>query len=105
MDPISQLGWRNRRGGVEGPAEQLMRDVLEAADVVHSDAMSDMAASRDGDGDGALSPDETSAGSMWCRRGGSSSLAASVEVNQEGALYIISMALILIHHQQFGSYP
>ena len=46
MDPISQLGWRNRRGANEGPAEQLLRDVFEAADVVHSNAMSEVGGSR-----------------------------------------------------------
>lgn len=50
MDPISQLGWRNRRGAIEGPGEQLLRDVFEAADVVHSDAMSEMVGSRNDDG-------------------------------------------------------
>ena len=46
MDQISQLGWRNRRVGVDGPAEQLLRDVFEAADALHSDAMSEMVGSR-----------------------------------------------------------
>ena len=42
MDPISQLGWRHRRGEVQGPASQLVRDVFVAADLVHLDAMSDV---------------------------------------------------------------
>jgi hypothetical protein len=46
MDPLRQLGWRNRRAGVEGPAEQLLRDVFDVADAVQSDAMSDSVGSR-----------------------------------------------------------
>lgn len=49
MDPVSQLGWRNRRGAGEGPAEELMRDVFAATDEVHSNAMTEMVGSRDTD--------------------------------------------------------
>lgn len=57
MDPISQLGWRNRHRGLEGPAAQLMRDVMEAADVVHSDAMSERVASSNNDEHSPFSAD------------------------------------------------
>lgn len=85
MDPASQLGWRNRRGPAEGPAEELMREIMEAADVVHSNSMADMAASRTGV---AGSPPFAEAGiadSMARSREGSRSPSASVEVGQEGA--------------------
>lgn len=94
MDPISQLGWRNRRGGVEGPAEQLMRDVMEAADVVHSDAMSERVASRNNDdelhhsrnNDDELhfNAEETSVGSMSRHKVSSMNPTGSVEVDQRG---------------------
>ena len=42
MDPISQLGWGNRGGGVERPTAMLVRDVFIAADALHADAMSQM---------------------------------------------------------------
>ena len=42
MDPIAQLGWGNRRGEVEGPTAQLVRNVFIAADLMHEDAMSQM---------------------------------------------------------------
>lgn len=84
MDPISQLGWRNRRGGGEGPAEQLMRDVLEAADVVHYDAMSEMVASTNNNDEGPVNVDGIVGGQMASDAGGSSSSTASVEVDQEG---------------------
>ena len=42
MDPVSQMGFRNRRSSVRGPGEHLMRDIMEAADALHSDAMSEM---------------------------------------------------------------
>jgi hypothetical protein len=85
MDPASQQGWRNRRGPAEGPAEELMRDIMEAADVVHSNSMGDMAASRT---DVAGSPpfaEAAMADSMARSREGSTSPSASVEVDQEGA--------------------
>ena len=84
MDAVSQLGWRNRRVGVEGPAEQLMRDILEAADVVHSDAMSEMAASRSHNGEWPGDADVALVGSMSRQRGNSRSPTASVEVDHEG---------------------
>jgi hypothetical protein len=90
MDPISQLGWRNRRGGVEGPAEQLMRDVMEVADVVHSDAMCERAASRNTEEEAQSNAEEEAqlnAGeridpSMSRRRGSSPSPTGSEEVDQ-----------------------
>ena len=78
MDPISQLGWRNRRRVIEGPSEQLLRDVFEAADVVHSDAMSEMVGSRNDD----VCPDNVEA---TCSRGHTQmSPTSSVEIDQEG---------------------
>jgi hypothetical protein len=85
MDPASQLGWRNRRGADEGPSEQLVRDVFQIADELHSDAMSEMVGRRRSEGaqlplddreaeEGSLLP----AGPAW------RSTASSVEVNQEG---------------------
>jgi hypothetical protein len=85
MDPISQLGWRNRRCGAEGPAEELMRDVLESADMVHSNAMSEMVASRNTDDDCPVSANGTVTASMSRHGGVSTSTAASVEVDLEGA--------------------
>lgn len=84
MDPISQLGWRNRRGSPEGPAEQLVRDVLESADVVHSNSMAEMVASRNNDNNRAMSAHDTTTASMSGHGGVSTSLAASVGVDQEG---------------------
>ena len=84
MDPISQLGWRNRRGGAEGPAEQLMRDVMEAADAVHSDAMSERVASTNHNEEFPLNADETIPGSRSQEAGGRMSPTASDEVDQEG---------------------
>lgn len=47
MDPIAQLGWRNQRGQVEGPAAQLVRDVFVVANLMHKDAMSQMGGNTD----------------------------------------------------------
>lgn len=85
MDPLWQLGWRNRRGGAEGPAKHLMRDVFEAADAVHSDAMSEMVASRTIEEDCPPNAIDNLLVSMSQRGGGSSSPTPSVEVDQEGA--------------------
>jgi hypothetical protein len=85
MDPASQLGWRNRRGVVEGPAEELMRDLLEAADVVHTNSMSDMAESRNTANDNPVGAVDSNAGSMPRSGDGSLSPTASVEVSQQGA--------------------
>lgn len=84
MDAISQLGWRNRRAGVEGPAEQLMRDVLEVGDVVHLDAMAEMVASRNIDENCSLNAEVNIGGSTSRHEGGSRSPFASVEVDQSG---------------------
>ena len=84
MDPLSQLGWRNRRAVVEGPAEQLVRDILEAADAVHADAMSEMVASNNGDEERLPNADDMSPGHTASHRGRSESPPASVEVEQEG---------------------
>lgn len=88
MDPISQLGWRNRRGVAEGPAEQLMRDVLEAADGVHSEAMSEMVASRNIEDDWPMNADDIVGERMARDRRGSRSPSVSVEVNQEGRAHV-----------------
>ena len=86
MDPLSQLGWRNRRAVVEGPAEQLVRDILEAADAVHSDAMAEMVASTNGER--PPNADEISPGHMASHRGRSESPPGSVEVEQEGEPHV-----------------
>lgn len=84
MDPASQLGWRNRRAAVEGPAEELVRDILEAADAVHTDSMSDMAASTENDNGSPVTAEESLAGSVLRRRDGSLSPDASGEVDRQG---------------------
>ena len=85
MDPASQLGWRNCRCGVEGPGEQLMRDVLEAADVLHSDAMSEMDANIHNIDERDANADAHGGGHMSRPTEGSRSPTTSVEVDQEGA--------------------
>lgn len=85
MDPASQLGWRHRRCAVEGPAEELMRDIMQTADVVHSAAMSDMVGSTNNDNGSPLAADESTAGSMSMHRDGSWSSDASVEIDRQGA--------------------
>ena len=45
MDPILQLGGGNRRGVVEGLADELVADVFVAADMLHSKAMSQIGGS------------------------------------------------------------
>lgn len=127
MDPLSQLGWRNRRAGVEGPAEQLMRDVFEAVDAVHSDAMLEMGGSSDtidnegaanvdnaavhsmsssrNDDEGAVHVDAAVMESMSSPRAGYRSPTASVEVDQEGAAFsscLLSSACILCTHTSNG---
>ena len=99
MDPISQLGWRNRGNGVVGPAAQLVRDVFAAADVVHSDAMSEMHGS--GYEEAALhvqmeaTVDSSTSRHTKC----STSLAASVEVDQEGQPHTQYLNLLFwLHH-------
>lgn len=84
MDPISQLGWRSRRGVVEGPAQQLMRDVLEAADGLQHDAMAEMGASRNNADDLNLNAGASVAGPIPRDVSGSRSPSASVEVDQDG---------------------
>ena len=86
MDPVAQLGWRNRRAGVEGPARQLMRDILEAADAVHSEAMSELLGSRSSSDE---EPGEDDAAVVESPRPAAPSNrrpSASVEVDQEGVL-------------------
>lgn len=85
MDPISQLGWRSRRVGVEGPAELMMRDILGAADVVHSDAMSEMSGSRTNNEEWHGEGDEDIVGSMSRQSSSSTSPTGSAEVDQDGA--------------------
>ena len=85
MDPASQLGWRNRRGPIEGPGERLMRDIFEAADAVHSAAMSHMDGSRSGLNDEShVGVDATPLGSVLRPGDGCGSPTTSVEVEQEG---------------------
>lgn len=85
MDQISQLGWRNRRVGVDGPAEQLLRDVFEAADALHSDAMSEMAGSRhNADDDDHVNEIGTEMGSMPRSSDGCLSPTNSISVDQAG---------------------
>jgi hypothetical protein len=85
MDPVSQLGWRNRRGAGEGPAEQLMRDVFAAADEVHSNAMTEMVGGRDTDAAPHNGNDRTpDVGSMSPSIAECRGPASSVEVDQEG---------------------
>ena len=85
MDPISQWGWRNRRGGAEGPAEQIMRDVYEAADVVHSDAMSEMVGSTVAIEEERVVEEQATLPVLMPHGGdGPRTAAASVEVDQEG---------------------
>ena len=85
MDPASQLGWRNRRGPVEGPGERLMRDIFEAADAVHSAAMSHMDGRRSDDNDEShVGVDATPLGSVLRTGDGCGSPTTSVEVEQEG---------------------
>jgi hypothetical protein len=85
MDPLHQLGWRNRRAGAEGPAEQLLRDVFDAADALHSEAMSDSVGSRrNNDEEGPVhnvphGDESVSRPSADCR-----SPTSSEEVDQEG---------------------
>lgn len=85
MDAASQLGWRNRRCVVEGPAEELMRDIMETADVVHSNSMSGMAGSRNSNNESIPIADDSSGASMSRHRAESRSPSASVEVDQQGA--------------------
>lgn len=92
MDPIFQLGWRNRRGGVEGPVDQLMRDIYEAADVVHSDAMSEMVGSRHNDGDECpIIELATASGSMSPNSDDCRNPTSSVEVDQGGGTSVRSL--------------
>lgn len=84
MDPASQLGWRNRRAAFEGPAEELVRDILEATDAVYTDSMSDMAGSRENDNESPVSADESLAGSVLWPTNGNLSPDASGEVDQQG---------------------
>ena len=84
MDPASQLGWRNQRAAVEGPEEELVRDILEATDAIHTDSMSDMAGSTENTNESPVSADESLAGSVLQRRDGSLSPDASGEVDRQG---------------------
>ena len=85
MDPISQLGWRNRRGDPPGPAEQLLRDVFEAADDVHLAAMSEMVGSRHRNGSASpLSAVRAVDGCMSQPSNDVNGPASSEEVDQEG---------------------
>lgn len=106
MDPISQLGWRNRRVRDEGPADQMMRDVMEAADLVHSDAMSERVASRNIDEELHVNAEALFAGSMSRARGSSMSPTASQEVDQEGECirnlnrYFHSVSVSMVEHNR-----
>ena len=85
MDPQSQMGWRNRRRAFEGPGEQLMRDVYEAADEVHLAAMSAMAGSRNDEHvEAHVGVDATPLGSMLRPGDGCTRPTMSEEVEQEG---------------------
>jgi hypothetical protein len=42
LDPIAQLGWRNRWAEVNAVGGDLVRDVFVAADEMHENAMSQM---------------------------------------------------------------
>ena len=85
MDAAAQLGWRNRRCVVDGPAEELMRDIMETADVVHANSMSSMVGSRNNNNESIPVADDSSDASMPRHRGESRSPSASVEVDQQGA--------------------
>lgn len=84
MDPISQLGWRNRRAGNVGPAAHLVRDIFAAADVVHSDAMSEMVGSGGEVGEPYVQTEATVDSSSSQSTERSMGPGASVEVDQEG---------------------
>jgi hypothetical protein len=61
-----------------------MRDIMQAADVVHSNSMADMAASRTGGAGSPVLAEAGIAGSMTRNRERGRSPSASVEVDQEG---------------------
>ena len=82
---------------MEGPGDQLVRDVFEASDAVHSAAMSTMAGGRndddderpvggrnDDDDERPVGVDATGSGSMVRPARDRRSPATSVEVEQEG---------------------
>lgn len=98
MDPISQLGWRNRRSGVEGAAEQLLRDVFGAADALHSDAMSEMGVSRHNDEDVA-NENEVGDNVGWSAQpsGGCCSPTSSMSVDQAGGSVVPNSACLCTH--------
>lgn len=85
MDRIAQLGWRNRRIGGDGPAEHLLRDVFQAADAVHADAMSEMEGSRQSaGGHGAANEIGTEVGSVSESSDEGWSPTTSISVDQAG---------------------
>jgi hypothetical protein len=85
MDPVHQLGWRNRRARVEEPAEQLLRDVFDAADALHSEAMSDSVGSRrHNDQEGPLHNVLPGDGSVSRPSDDRRSPTSSEEVDQQG---------------------
>jgi hypothetical protein len=62
-----------------------MRDVFDAADAIHSDAMSEMVASRDTDDDGSpVNAPQMGEASVSPIGNGSQSPTSSEEVDQEG---------------------
>jgi hypothetical protein len=50
LDPVAQIGWRNLPGEGHEVGELLVRDVFEAADVMHDNAMSEMEGNTEVDG-------------------------------------------------------
>lgn len=84
MDPISQLGWGRRRGLVSGPGAELVADVFEAADMVHSEAMSQIGAnSHSGDG-GAGNMDASTGDNVSHFRERILNMGDSMESHDEG---------------------
>jgi hypothetical protein len=85
MDPLLQLGWRNRRVGVGGHAEQLLRDAFDVADAVHEEAMSDSVGSRrNNDQEGPVHNSLPGDGSVSRPSDDCRSPTSSEEVDQEG---------------------
>lgn len=99
MDPISQLGWRNRRSENVGPAAHLVRDIFAAADVVHLDAMSEMAGSGGEVGSHHVQTEATVDSSSSQSTERSMGPGASVEVEQDGE------ALLPLSHLHFLVWP
>lgn len=82
---------------------------MEAADVVHSDAMSERVASRNNDEYSPFNADPPILGSMYEHVDGSRSPAASEEVDQEGVCIcyttwnLYSLSACNIHSVQVSS--